>query len=142
MTEKIDYTPEFLADYTSGRKPWPHFDPIEDSAERDKALTEFLWASSAWGHSATGKLRTSSAGPGYRPPAALYGFRGYGMTARNGGDGIVLYERSYPHTSPGLARFAICKHEFVAGAGANPSRGWHPSKCKHCGLDNSIDSGD
>lgn len=39
-------------------------------------------------------------------------------------------------------RFAICKHEKVAGAGANPQRGWHPGHCSKCGLDMTVDSGD
>lgn len=43
---------------------------------------------------------------------------------------------------PRVVRFAICKHEKVASAGANPRRGWHPGACKHCGLDMTVDSGD
>lgn len=39
-------------------------------------------------------------------------------------------------------KFAICKHEQKSGAGANPSRGWHPSRCVKCGLDMTVDSGD
>lgn len=45
-------------------------------------------------------------------------------------------------TKPCAYRVAICKHEKEEGAGANPSRGWHPGKCKHCGLDMTVDSGD
>lgn len=41
-----------------------------------------------------------------------------------------------------IARFAICKHKKVAGAGANPTRGWHPGKCSECGLDMTVDSSD
>lgn len=39
-------------------------------------------------------------------------------------------------------KFAICEHKAVVGAGANPSRGWHPAHCEKCGLDMSVDSGD
>lgn len=41
-----------------------------------------------------------------------------------------------------IGRFAICEHEKVAAAGANPSRGWHPGSCGKCGLDMTVDSGD
>jgi hypothetical protein len=41
-----------------------------------------------------------------------------------------------------IGRFAICKHTKVAGAGANPTRGWHPGACSKCGLDMTVDSGD
>ena len=43
---------------------------------------------------------------------------------------------------PIVRKFQICKHEVVEGPGANHSRGWHPGKCKHCGMDMSYDSGD
>lgn len=34
-------------------------------------------------------------------------------------------------------------HEAVStGTYAESMRGWHPAKCKHCGLDMSVDSGD
>lgn len=39
-------------------------------------------------------------------------------------------------------RFQICRHEKVLHAGADPSRGWTPGHCKHCGVDMTIDSGD
>lgn len=55
---------------------------------------------------------------------------GYAVRYSSGGDGARTM------------RFAICKHEAVAGANANPRRGWHPARCKHCGLDMTVDSGD
>lgn len=41
-------------------------------------------------------------------------------------------------------REASCQHEAIstAPAGHDHSRGWHPAKCKHCGKDMSVDSGD
>lgn len=34
-------------------------------------------------------------------------------------------------------------HEAVStGTFAQSMRGWHPAKCKHCGIDMSVDSGD
>lgn len=44
--------------------------------------------------------------------------------------------------TPIVRRFAICKHERELHAGADPSRGWRPGHCKHCGMDMTIDSGD
>jgi len=43
---------------------------------------------------------------------------------------------------PRTVKFQICDHEVVEGAGANHQRGWHPARCKKCGLDMSVDSGD
>ena len=44
-----------------------------------------------------------------------------------------------------VAREEACPgHEFesTAPAGIDPHRGWHPGRCKHCGKDMSVDSGD
>ncbi len=43
---------------------------------------------------------------------------------------------------PIVRRFQICRHEKELAAGADPLRGWRPGKCKHCGMDMTIDSGD
>lgn len=43
---------------------------------------------------------------------------------------------------PIVRRFQICQHEIELHAGADPSRGWRPGHCKHCGMDMTIDSGD
>lgn len=42
------------------------------------------------------------------------------------------------------AREAACPgHEAVStGTHEEARRGWHPAKCKHCGKDMSVDSGD
>lgn len=42
------------------------------------------------------------------------------------------------------ARKLACPgHESVStGTWADNRRGWHPAKCKHCGTDMSVDSGD
>ena len=56
----------------------------------------------------------------------------------------LIYKPTWGNTEgmPRTARFAICKHKSVEGAGANHQRGWHPAKCSKCGLDMSVDSGD
>lgn len=42
------------------------------------------------------------------------------------------------------ARELACPgHEAVStGTREQATRGWHPARCKHCGIDMSIDSGD
>lgn len=41
------------------------------------------------------------------------------------------------------AEAACPKHEVVGTGDADQNRrGWHPARCKHCGLDMSVDSGD
>lgn len=52
------------------------------------------------------------------------------------------YALIYGHKGGRVVCFAICKHQKKTGAGANPSRGWHPGHCIKCGLDLSVDSGD
>src|SRR3990167_1224761 len=52
------------------------------------------------------------------------------------GTGYVMF---WDESKGRIGRFAICKHEMVVGAGARPSRGWHPGHCAKCGLDMSVD---
>lgn len=60
------------------------------------------------------------------------------------GDGYVITAQGWSsdgsHVVAGY--FMLCKHEKVARADANPSRGYHPGWCKKCGVDLSVDSGD
>lgn len=73
-----------------------------------------------------------------------------GMGGRFDGGGYAVVYRTGRYDQeakkmihqPIVVRFAICKHEKIAGIGANPLRGWHPGSCKHCGLDMTVDSGD
>ena len=58
---------------------------------------------------------------------------------------VVVYNSAYRdgNSFGGRAgRFAICQHEKVPDPGAAPARGWHPGRCKLCGLDMTVDSGD
>ena len=52
------------------------------------------------------------------------------------------YAVTYANPKPIVRRFAICKHEIELRSDADPSRGWNPGHCKHCGMDMTIDSGD
>lgn len=67
----------------------------------------------------------------------------YFLSSTQGGqlDGIG-YVMWWDNSEGYVGRFAICKHKKVLGAGANPSRGWHPGKCSECGLDMTVDSSD
>lgn len=70
-------------------------------------------------------------------------FLDYGQGGGLHGSGLVAWtewkDGAYRATA---MTFAICDHKAVAGANANPSRGWHPAHCEKCGLDMSVDSGD
>lgn len=70
-------------------------------------------------------------------------FLDYGPGGQLHGTGLIAWStwKDGAYRAAGV-RFAICKHEKVVGAGANPSRGWHPGKCSKCGLDMTVDSGD
>lgn len=52
------------------------------------------------------------------------------------------YAVRYEGGKGNVYRWIVCEHEKVEGAGANHSRGWHPGKCRKCGMDMTIDSGD
>lgn len=70
-------------------------------------------------------------------------FLDYGQGGQLYGSGIVAWSewKDGAYRAAGM-KFAICKHEQKAEPGANPMRGWHPSRCVKCGLDMTIDSGD
>lgn len=58
------------------------------------------------------------------------------------GRGIALVYQA-GKSDPQTYRFAICEHEPVgSGTPEQTRRGWHPARCRKCGLDLSVDSGD
>ena len=61
------------------------------------------------------------------------------MGMQLGGGGYAV---SYGTNAPIVRQFQICRHEIELAPGADPSRGWRPGKCKHCGMDMTVDSGD
>jgi len=70
-------------------------------------------------------------------------FLDYGQGGGLHGTGVVAWTEWKDGAYRAVAmKFAICEHEPVTGAGANPMRGWRPASCKKCGLDMSVDSGD
>ncbi len=70
-------------------------------------------------------------------------FLDYGQGGGLQGSGLIAWTdwKVDAYRAVGVT-FAICRHTPVTGAGANPSRGWHPASCSKCGLDLSVDSGD
>ena len=93
----------------------------------------------------------------FRPP----GHTGFPLTARwffrttqggsRDGEGYVIWsagrtenprpEAPYATVARG-GRFALCKHEKIEDPGADHRRGWHPGRCRLCGIDMTVDSGD
>lgn len=123
-----------LAAIMDGKAPVPNFEEITDLG---KALA--LW-SSAGGSSAPPDQKLAKL-PG---SARMYGdWARYLLHRTQGGDyDGTGYVMTYNGGKGRMGRFAICKHEKVAGPGANPSRGWHPGYCSICGMDLTVDSGD
>ena len=76
--------------------------------------------------------------PGGSKPWACYWLRQTQGGAFDG-RGYVIW---YANDGGRGGQFALCRHENIEGAGANPTRGWHPSRCALCGLDTSVGSGD
>jgi hypothetical protein len=78
----------------------------------------------------------------------LLGDANMGMQLGGGGYAVTYgstrwdAEKSVNVHEPIVRHFQICVHEIELHAGANPSRGWNPGHCKHCGMDMTVDSGD
>jgi hypothetical protein len=64
-----------------------------------------------------------------------------GMGGQFDGSGSILCIPSGRAHNARVFTFTMCEHEWDE-SGANHSRGWHPKRCKKCGFDASIDSGD
>ncbi len=127
-----------LVPIISGNVPLPNFEPIGDLAYVINAIASGgRGLKAVWGHA---KVPLSDR---THPQWAQYFLRPSAMgNANNGafdGSGYVFIWNA---NGPIVGQFAICKHEKVTGAGANPSRGWHPGWCGKCGLDMTVDSGD
>ena len=61
-----------------------------------------------------------------------------GMASQFEGSGVILIQTDGKATA---FKFTMCEHDWNT-SGGNPSRGWHPCRCRKCGFDASIDSGD
>lgn len=68
-------------------------------------------------------------------------FNGVGMGGVWDGSGVFMCTPSGRDHNARVFTFHFCDHEWDE-SGANHSRGWHPKRCKKCGVDASIDSGD
>lgn len=118
---------------TSGDVELPNTEPVDPM--------RFLSNLASGGHSMTPvwgwSLRSEGRDAGrkqwtqfFLSPSAMGGQNSFNGTG---------YAVIYAGDSPAVLRFAICKHKFVA-TGGNPSRGWNPGYCEHCGYDMSVDS--
>lgn len=131
MTKR--YTVEDYASIISGEAPIPNFEPVTPEY--------FCNALASGGHSMIPKWGHARVDGSAHGPWAHYFLTNYSnMGSDPDGSGYVcVYDG---RGKPKVGRFAICKHEKQMGAGANPSRGWHPGSCVKCGLNMTIDSGD
>ncbi len=122
-----------LKPITKGEVVLPNFEPMDAAVFLNNlAAIGHSWQS-VWGYAKHEAERKNWAmfflsGAGMGSPPHTYGGGGY----------VVIWGNQ----GPKVGTFAICRHEFRMGAGANPSRGWRPGSCAKCGLDMSVDSGD
>lgn len=79
---------------------------------------------------------------GYKQWTYFFLLHGMGSSSLDGSGYLIRYRSSYPTHEVLCGRFAICEHEKEDAPGANHERGWHPGRCKKCGLDMTYDSGD
>lgn len=102
----------------------------------DFNILEALCSASSGGGMLTAyKLRMSESGGVAYYPKVLINTKGMGSSFD--GSGLVICR--FPNAA--IFTFEMCEHEWDE-SGANHSRGWHPARCKKCGFDASIDSGD
>lgn len=121
-----------------GKLPLPNF-------ER-KELADVMNNVAACGHSMLAKWGWAKGVEDNRNQWAMFFLMPSSMGDANRGmfDGsgyVVVYNSRYKQ-GPIAGAFAICKHEKQDAPGANHERGWHPGKCKKCGLDMTVDSSD
>jgi hypothetical protein len=101
---------------------------------------EFLNALAATGHMMTPIWRYTLLPDGSRQQwTMLFLLHDANMSGALGGGGYAV---TYRTNDPIVRRFQICRHEIELAPGADPQRGWRPGKCKHCGMDMTVDSGD
>lgn len=138
---RADFDP-FIASsldcYKPGRaQPLPNAKPIEDTGS-------FLANMAALGHSWSVEWGYSRVIAGQHPEWTMFFLTPpSAMIGSLGGGGYAVRYESGPRGSVGkVYSFAICEHEKEEGPGANHQRGWHPGKCRKCGMDMSVDSGD
>lgn len=93
-----------------------------------------------WGEYGGGRVKVpGDTGYGQIAMVALPKTQGGALT---GEAKVLFYSPKWGKQGPRTAKFKLCDHAHVAGASANPSRGWHPGRCSKCGLDMTVDSSD
>ena len=115
------YTLDSFREIVEGRQPLPHPEQIDDRRALDDIAAFGHSFEDVWGYC--------------RHHDNSMQWTQYFLNISQGEGLAIIYRR-------GAFRFAICKHEKVPGADANPLRGWHPGHCRLCGLDMTVDSSD
>ena len=136
---EADYEPFMRKLGRSDDKPLP----LPNAEDVDPL--EFLNALAAGGHMMTPLWRYTLLPDGSRQQwTMLFLLHDANMGGELGGGGYAVTYGAYQFqkATPIVRRFRICKHERELAPGADPDRGWSPGKCKHCGMDMTIDSGD
>ena len=129
-----------LADfYLSGGAQFPHLELAETPEETNRMLDAMACCAgwSVWDSVARVLL------PGESSPVWARAFMSFTQSQRQDGTGaLLIYHGLGNQSKVRAARFKICDHQKLVGAGARPNYGWHPGKCAKCGLDLTVDSGD
>lgn len=120
---------EHLKPIVEGSVDVPNFEPMEPRLLLQNIASGGHSMEPVWGSAKIGRHKQWAqfflTGAGMGSPPHTYGGAGY----------VIAYPDKF-------GTFAICKHQFELGAGANPRRGWNPGRCSLCGVDMSINSGD
>lgn len=125
------YSKEKLEPYVLGKLPWPVFEelPLEQVVNA---------IACSGGVSVSSVCRFKPQGAEHSNWARYFFWHGQG--GQNYGQAYVLIYGA--NTKPKAGMVYICKHEVQVDADARPERGWHPGRCRKCGLDMTVDSGD
>ena len=139
MTDKPDKYAPFVRD--SAHYSDPALEPLPNLKPVD--IDHFLGDLTSRGHMMEYRWGYTRTEPGGRSEWTALFIMDH---ARYGVCYAVRYEGGNKGGVPGrvisVYTWALCDHEFEAGPGGNPSRGWSPGRCKKCGEDMSVDSGD
>lgn len=136
---------EHLEPRMSGAVPWGHIEPMDVLRAINHISLGGSWMTyGGWFLRPDRKLNKDWAryfpltnqGGGYTGEALVFVYGGGGYWKKE-------VPGEWVGTKPEVFRVAICKHEKEgSGTQDQERRGYHPGRCKHCGLDMSVDSGD
>ncbi len=137
LNKRSGFTDEDLHPLVTGKEVLPNFEEL--SLERGIANIAAGAGLIAYAGVKNAKIPRSKSSWGHW---ARYFFGSTQGGVLDGTGYVIWWESDHGVGKGHVGRFAICKHEKVATAGAKPMRGWHPGFCTKCGLDMTVDSGD